>query len=472
MTELRDPVRLRGVVEGFFGQPYSFEQRRDLLRFLATCGMNAYVYAPKNDDLHREKWCDPYPEEFLEHFAELARIGGEIGVRFFYALAPGLSFDPDAAAGNAKDVHAKLGALHDVGVRDFCLFFDDIQRDQPGADPKVQVDLANGTLDFLRRREPRASLFFISNFYAGTTEEMANDTSPFQGLFSIPSSAYYEAYARLAYDIPILWTGPRVFTDRLTVEEATRFRNFVDRPVILWDNYPVNDAVFTQDLFLGPYRGRDPGLGRALDGILLNPMLQPEATKIALWTAGRYFALDSEYDPDEAWLEALAVASNGQGTAALRTLAAQMQSHPLIGDNPESPELAAAMGAFLANRSADTETDLRSHFETYARNQPDLEKALGNPALMTELREPARKLSLLGEAGITALDLLAEKASGAVVDTNALEERLAEASTIPWRVGARPALPPAVAQLLGEREAPGCDVFQSFFDLVRKKLND
>jgi hyaluronoglucosaminidase len=428
------------------------------------------VYAPKNDALHREDWHDPYPQEFLDHFAELARLGQDIGVRFFYALAPGLSFDPNAPEGNTDDVHAKLATLLEVGVRDFCLFFDDIQRDQPGADPQVQVDLVNSTLDFLRRRNPQANLCFISNFYAGTTEEMETDASPFQFLFPIPSSTYYETYKQLAADVPILWTGPRVFTDRLTLEESRRFRHLVGRPVIVWDNYPVNDAVLTREIFLGPYRGRDAGLGCALDGILLNPMLQPEATKIALWTAGRYFALGSAYDPDTAWEEALTVVSNGQGTEPLRTLAAHMLGHPLIGDNPESPELAHATADFFANRSPESEARLRALFATYARNHSDLEATLGNPVLLAELTEPARKLSLLGEAGLLALDLLADKTDGIVVDTTPLGEQLTAIAAIPWHIGANTAIPPALARLLGEHEAAGVDVFQSFFDHVLQEL--
>jgi hypothetical protein len=79
------------------------------------------------------------------------------------------------------------------------------------------------------------------------------------------------------------------------------------------------------------------------------------------------------------------------------------------------------------------------------------------------------KLSLLGEAGMLALDLLAQQAAGTSVDTSGLEERLATAAAIPWRVGANTALG-ALARLLGERDAPGVDVFQSFFDQVLAEL--
>ena len=43
----------RGVIEGFYGPPYSHEERLRLLDELGGCGMNRYVYAPKHDPLHR-----------------------------------------------------------------------------------------------------------------------------------------------------------------------------------------------------------------------------------------------------------------------------------------------------------------------------------------------------------------------------------------------------------------------------------
>ena len=88
-------LRLRGVVEGFYGPPYTFEQRRSLFRFLPTAGLNTYLYAPKLDPYHRERWREPYPSDFLDHFGELADAAGTGGTRFVYALSPGLSLDPD-----------------------------------------------------------------------------------------------------------------------------------------------------------------------------------------------------------------------------------------------------------------------------------------------------------------------------------------------------------------------------------------
>ena len=461
-------VALRGVIEGFYGPPYTFGQRLDLLRFLATAGMNAYVYAPKNDPLHRELWRDPYPPEFLDHFAELAATGEKIGVRFAFALSPGKGLDPEA--GDAARVQEKLGSLMDVGVRHFCLFFDDVAADEPGADPDVQVSLVNDTFAFLRGRDPEATLCFISNFYAGTAEQMATDSSPFAALYPTPSSVYFEAYRRLAPEIPILWTGAFVFSDPITLEQARHFREFVGRPLILWDNYPVNDVALTRELFLGPYTGREAGLETALEGVFMNTMLQPQASKIALWTAARFFEQGACYDGAASLDEALGAVAGTSGADALGALAEHFQGHPLIGDGAEAERLATAIGAFFADESPAARAELVSLLERYAANEAELDATLANRALFEEVREPARKLARLGQAALAALDLLERAGSGEEVDAGPLEEMIATANIIPWNVGANTPLPPSLALLLGGHDATPADVFGAFFQRVRDEI--
>ncbi|MFY9356407.1 MAG: beta-N-acetylglucosaminidase domain-containing protein, partial [Defluviitoga tunisiensis] len=55
--------KLRGIIEGFYGKPWSDENRIDIIRFCGKNKMNAYWYAPKDDPYHREKWREPYPSE-------------------------------------------------------------------------------------------------------------------------------------------------------------------------------------------------------------------------------------------------------------------------------------------------------------------------------------------------------------------------------------------------------------------------
>src|SRR5258706_10868738 len=43
----------RGIIEGFYGPPYSHADRLWLIDKLGAWGLNRYVYAPKDDPLHR-----------------------------------------------------------------------------------------------------------------------------------------------------------------------------------------------------------------------------------------------------------------------------------------------------------------------------------------------------------------------------------------------------------------------------------
>ncbi len=82
----------------------------------------------------------------------------------------------------------------------------------------------------------------------------------------------------------------------ITAADARAWRDAIGgRPLLLWDNYPVNDAVMERELHLGPYRGRDPDLSDVVDGVLCNPMLQPRASLVALATAAEYLGDPGAY---------------------------------------------------------------------------------------------------------------------------------------------------------------------------------
>lgn len=41
---------------GFYGRPWTTDQRRHLFKQLKKLGMNTYLYAPKDDLKHRAEW--------------------------------------------------------------------------------------------------------------------------------------------------------------------------------------------------------------------------------------------------------------------------------------------------------------------------------------------------------------------------------------------------------------------------------
>ena len=88
---------LLGVIEGFYGRPWTPAQRGRLFVQMAGWGMNTYLYAPKDDLYHRARWREPYPAAERAALAGLVAGAGASGVRFVYALAPGLDLNWKAA---------------------------------------------------------------------------------------------------------------------------------------------------------------------------------------------------------------------------------------------------------------------------------------------------------------------------------------------------------------------------------------
>ena len=274
---------IRGVVEGFYGTPWSQAQRLESLKFLAAQGMNAYMYAPKDDELHRARWREPYPQSSIDEFAGLHTAGDAVGVRVGFAISPGLDIDYAAPRDRAVLLE-KCRPLVDAGIDWFLLALDDIPM-ADGLAPR-QSDLANWFLTELQRLCDRPTVMLCPTEYLGTT-----------------ASGYTnELAATLSTEIALMWTGPTVCSPRITTSDAAAWKAALPHhQLVVWDNYPVNDGTMASRLHLGPYRGRSPDLDSVVHGILLNPMNQAVASRIPLATAAKYLAAPSSYDPDEAF---------------------------------------------------------------------------------------------------------------------------------------------------------------------------
>src|SRR6187402_1907165 len=81
---------LAGVIEGFYGQPWTAFERMELFDWMAAWGLNTYVYAPKDDLHHRALWREPYSTEDAGELAQVIQACRQHKLRFIYALSPGL----------------------------------------------------------------------------------------------------------------------------------------------------------------------------------------------------------------------------------------------------------------------------------------------------------------------------------------------------------------------------------------------
>jgi hyaluronoglucosaminidase len=301
---------LRGVIEGFYGPPWTHSARVDAIEFLAPRGMNAYVYAPKDDPKHRERWREPYDAAALRTFGELAESCDGAGVTFGFAISPGLDIDYSSDA-DRRALLDKLTTMVDAGTAWLVLAVDDIPN-RPGL-ASEQAALVHWLVDRVGARTDGIRWSLVPTEYVGTRP------SPYLAALS----------EELPPAVDVCWTGPTVCSPTVTVADAHAWREAIgDRPLLLWDNYPVNDAVMERELHLGPYRGRDTGLGDVLDGVLCNPMLQARASLVALATATAYLEDPAGYDEREEWARAIADVG-GEHAPALRALARACCDGPL-----------------------------------------------------------------------------------------------------------------------------------------------
>src|SRR5436853_6603639 len=105
----------RGIVEGFFGPPWSMRQRAAMFEFGAARRMNSYLYAPKDDPYHRDKWQSPYPPQRWREMTRLIRAAERYNVDFIYGFHPGkgLLFSGDKPL---RNLLSKAQRFYDAGV--------------------------------------------------------------------------------------------------------------------------------------------------------------------------------------------------------------------------------------------------------------------------------------------------------------------------------------------------------------------
>jgi hyaluronoglucosaminidase len=292
----------RGVVEGFFGPMWSMAHRRRLFDFGARRGMNTYLYAPKDDPYHRELWTRPYPERQWRALAGLIGHAQKHRIDFVYGFHPGkgLSFASD---GPVRLLLAKAERFYDAGVRTFAVLFDDIpSRLEHRADAKrYHNSLAWAQGEWLSRivsRQPTRWAdveWWICPSYYTTDPLLARTFGVFEPEFLENLSA------NLPTDVACCWTGPSVVSRRITLAHMRQTAELINRRLVLWDNYPVNDLSMRNDLHIGPLEGRDPRLPKAVYAYLNNPLLQEELSFVPLETCFDYAANPQGYDPERSW---------------------------------------------------------------------------------------------------------------------------------------------------------------------------
>lgn len=395
MMEVSDypSLKYRGVVEGFYGRPWSHETRLSIIGFMGQNKMNCYVYGPKDDPYHRTpKWREPYPADEGQKIKELAEHARKNHVNFVWAIHPGGDIN-----WNKEDYDKllkKFSLMYDLGIRQFAIFFDDIKGD--GTDSRKQTELLNGVVrDFLSQKKDVGNLIVCPTDY---NQAWANPSE--NGQLAVYGQELDPA-------VEVFWTGKVVCGD---IEPASM--EFVDsriqRPALVWWNFPVTDYC-KHNLLLGPVYGLDPTLDSAMmAGIVSNPMENGEASKSAIFGVADYAWNPSSYNALDNWNRSFKEVMPG-APSAYSTFAIHSCDPPKNYRRNESWNVET----FRYNNYTREQFDkLYDEFKKI-RNAPDIMFHEGrNISLLMEIAPWLIEFSNLGDRGLKALDLIKAYESG------------------------------------------------------------
>ncbi len=285
----------RGYIEGFYGSPWSFENRKMMIELMAFYGMNTHYYAPKDDPYHRDKWQELYPGKELSQLSVLSEICKENFVDFYYCIAPGLSIHYTDKTDFDK-LLCKVNQLYSIGIRNFGLLLDDIHGFTYEDDivayendiANAHIDLCNRFYDYIKSMNSACRLTVCPLQYHGKGDE------------------YYISKLGKGLDgeIKLFWTGSNICSQELTVREAVIFENSTNRKPLYWDNFPVNDAEMQNEMHMGYISGRDADLYRYSQGIISNTMEYCLSSRIPLLTVCDYLWNPVAYDGYTSWQNA------------------------------------------------------------------------------------------------------------------------------------------------------------------------
>lgn len=305
-------TQYRGIVEGFYGHPYSVESRLSLFEFCKRFKLNVFVYGPKSDPYHLGNWRDDYPTSLTEQqrffgmitqddLRTITQAAKACHVDFIWAAHPGLqngiSFSSQSLMDQGIDaLMTKFEHLYNLGVRGFGVFIDDMTYTPSGS---MQAYLADQTQKKLRERfttddpdDQIAPLFFVPTAYA----------------LNYSSSYTLRDLKNVDSEVVIAFTGYDCFSN-VRASSINDMASRVGRNPVMWWNNPVNDdhdeRIYMREMTTH-WTIENSGAINTLNGLILNPMSQAQASKVALFGAADYSWNPNTFDVHQNWEDVFA----------------------------------------------------------------------------------------------------------------------------------------------------------------------
>ena len=376
-------VASRGFIEGYYGNPWSVEDRANLMTWGGYYKLNSYFYAPKDDPKHNAKWRELYTEEEIETLIKpLAEAGNRSKCRFVFALHPYM-YNPitDSNYDASMEVmKAKFTQVIEAGVRQIAILADDAGNQGGTHYTRMLTDMTAWIKEMqVEYPDLKLLLPFVTQEYMGYGQ------------------SYYRNFPE---NIQIVMTGGQVW-GFCSPSFTNSFYNNVGRGAYLWINWPCTDNS-KNHLIMGGYAdflqpGVDPN---KVEGIVLNPMQQSEPSKVAIFGNACYTwnMWETREEADEAWDNAFACVDHNtvvpnDASNALRELCKHMIDQTRFEDNnsvlEESVVLRHELSDFQTKLNAGTLTqeDIDSLVEefTILQNASKIYREQGNTAIAGQI---------------------------------------------------------------------------------------
>lgn len=383
-------IMARGVVEGFYGTPWTFDDRVSQLKFYGDNKLNTYIYGPKDDPYHRSpNWREPYPADEAKAIKELVDIANQNHVDFVWAIHPGL--DIKWTNEDRDFLMNKFEAMYQLGVRAFAVFFDDISGE--GVNAEKQAQLLNYVDDnFIKVKGDVIPLTLCPTEYNKSWTNIERGYLPTLG-------------SKLNPSIHVMWTGDRVISD-INTQGLEWVNKHIERKAYIWWNFPVSDYV-RDHLLMGPAYGLDTEANNLMSGFMSNPMEFAEASKVAIYSVANYAWNINNYDWMVTWENALKNVMP-KNYEAFRTFSIHNAD---LGPNghgyrrDESWEFKVTANTYLQNvKSGKSDLNnsqkVQQEFMKIIMAARALQNSKDNDALVEEMTPWLKQFSLLGESGL------------------------------------------------------------------------
>ena len=312
-------VKHRGVIEGYYGVPYSAEVTKDLFRFMAKYKLNTYMYGAKSDPYHSRYWSEPYPTSITpeqekigyltqDMMKDITSVAKECKVDFIWAIHPGKAFADPQNKDIIQQIMGKFESMYELGVRQFGVFVDDVGVPSDTKVLKLCADNLAALQNAIDKKWNRPGvspedtvkpLQYVPQLYAYSwvDEEKAK--------------AFFETLKPVPEKVDIYITGANVWSVPNNYDIA-KVNGWLGKRTSWWWNYLCNDSDVTKLFIADAYTNfRDEthifstsSLEENLAGtnsIIVNPMQQGELSKIGLFSTADYTWNTSAFNNYRSW---------------------------------------------------------------------------------------------------------------------------------------------------------------------------